>query len=89
MKYFNKKGVQNKYELTNKMNIVCSVDLIANPEYYKKQYGHKFKNGMRLGCNLSPFVFKINHDDYNFIMKCLNWSITHDDGLDGLLFDIP
>lgn len=71
------------------MNVTTSIDLIANPEYYKKQYKKQFKNGLRLKCHLSPFVLKINHDDYNFIMKCLNWSITHDDGLESILFDLP
>lgn len=32
---------------------------------------------------------RMNHDDYNFVMKCLNWGITHDDGLENILFDIP
>lgn len=30
---------------------------------------------------MTPFFMRLNHDDYNFIMKCLSWAITHDDGL--------
>jgi len=25
----------------------------------------------------------INHDDYNFMMKCLYWNITYDDNAEG------
>lgn len=32
---------------------------------------------------------RLNHDDYSFIMKCLNWGVTHNDGLENELFDIP
>lgn len=31
---------------------------------------------------------RMNHDDYNFIMKCLNWSISHNDGVEEELYDI-
>lgn len=48
-----------------------------------------FLNGLRLHCSMTPFFLRMNHDDYNFIMKCLNWGITHDDGLESVLFDIP
>jgi hypothetical protein len=32
---------------------------------------------------------RINHDDFNFMMKCLNWNVTHNDGADDFLFDMP
>jgi hypothetical protein len=38
---------------------------------------------------MTPFFMRMNHDDYSFIMKCLNWGITHNDGLENDLFDIP
>jgi len=38
---------------------------------------------------MTPFFMRINHDDFNFMMKCLNWNITHNDGADDILFDIP
>lgn len=44
---------------------------------------------MRVNCKLTPFLFRINHDDYNFIMKCLFWNVTFDDNADGYLFDGP
>lgn len=42
---------------------------------------------MRLSCNLTPFLMRINHDDYNFMMKCLNYNVTFDDNAEGYLFD--
>lgn len=38
---------------------------------------------------MTAFFMRLNHDDYSFIMKCLNWGVTHNDGLDSELFDIP
>jgi hypothetical protein len=38
---------------------------------------------------MTPFFMRINHDDYSFLMKCLNWAITYNDGLDNELFDLP
>lgn len=38
---------------------------------------------------MTKFVMRINQRDYSFLMKCLNWSVTHDDGVDTLLYDIP
>lgn len=37
---------------------------------------------------MTQFFMRINHDDYNFIMKCLNWSISHNDGVEEELYDI-
>jgi hypothetical protein len=42
---------------------------------------------MRIKCKISPFLIRLNHDDYSFIMKCLNWNITYDDNADGYIFD--
>lgn len=44
---------------------------------------------MRINCSLTPFVMRINQKDYSFVMKVLNWSITHDDGVDTILYNIP
>ena len=38
---------------------------------------------------MTPFFIRLNHHDYNFIMRCLNCAITHNDGLDSVLFDLP
>jgi hypothetical protein len=38
---------------------------------------------------MTPFFMRMNQDDYSFIMKCLNWAIIHNDGLDNYLFDMP
>ena len=38
---------------------------------------------------MTPFFMRMNHDDYSFIMKCLNWSITHNDGAEYILFGQP
>lgn len=87
--YFDIDGEEHQYKITNNMDIALSTHLIANPDYYKKELPNDFDNGMRVSCNMTPFFMTINHDDYNFIMKCLNWAITYNDGLDDILFDIP
>lgn len=87
--FIDKVGQKHSYKLTNNLDISLSTDLIANPHYYIKLYGDNFKNGLRVSCLLSPFFMRINRDDFNFIMKCLNWNITHNDGADDILFDIP
>lgn len=89
IKFTDIKGEKHQYKLTNNLNFTCSTDLIANPNYYIKEMGNDFENGLRVECNLTSFFMRINHNDYNFIMKCLNWSITHNDGADRLMFDIP
>lgn len=38
---------------------------------------------------MSAFFMRLSQKDYSFIMKCLNWCITHDDGVDDILFDMP
>ena len=38
---------------------------------------------------MTPFLMRINQKDYKFMMKCLNWAITHDDGADRVLYDLP
>lgn len=38
---------------------------------------------------MSAFFMRLSQKDYSFIMKCLNWCITHDDGVEQILFDIP
>ena len=43
---------------------------------------------MRLSVKMTQFFMRMNHDDYNFIMKCLNWSISHNDGVEEELYDI-
>lgn len=71
------------------MDLSLTTDLIANPEYYKKEIPEDFVNGMRVTCSMTPFSMCLNHHDYGFIMKCLNWAISHNDGLDNDLFDPP
>ena len=51
---------------------------------------------MRIGIILKKYSLTFFSDcsiyfkkDYTFMMKCLNWAITHDDGADKLLYDIP
>lgn len=75
--------------VTNKMDMNVSADLIQNPNYYYKKYGQRFQPGMRVDCGMTPFIMRINHDDYNFIMKCVNWCVTFDDRADFYLYDIP
>lgn len=87
--YFDIKKKEHRYKLSNNLDLTVSTDLIANPEFYKKEIPEMFLNGLRVECSMTPFFMRLNHDDYNFIMKCLNWAITHDDGLEGQLFDIP
>ena len=87
--YFDIGGKEHRYKLTNNLDLTVSTDLIANPEFYKKEIPEMFLNGLRVQCSMTPFFLRLNHDDYNFIMKCLNWAITHDDGLENLLFDLP
>ena len=57
--------------------------------YYQKTYHDKFLNGLRVECRMTPFFMGLSKKDYNFIMKCLNWSITHEDGTENILYDIP
>lgn len=38
---------------------------------------------------MSDFFMRINHDDYNFMMKCLYWNVTFDDNAEPYLFDAP
>lgn len=38
---------------------------------------------------MTPFVMRINQRDYSFLMKCLNWAVTHDDGVESILYDMP
>lgn len=87
-RYLDIKGRKHEYELTNKMDIDTSIEMITNPQYYIKEYKDKFLNGMRINCSTTPFLMRINQRDYSFIMKCLNWSITHNDGCDDLLYDV-
>ncbi len=82
VKFYDIKGLLHDYRLTNNLNLDVSTDLIANPEYYKKQLKDAFDNGLRVSCKMTPFFMRMNHDDYNFIMKCLNWSISHNDGVE-------
>ena len=89
VRFYDSKEHKHEYELTNKLTFTCSTDLIANPLYYAKEYKEKFKNGLRVQCNMTPFVMRINQRDYSFLMKCLNWSVTHDDGADSVLYDLP
>lgn len=89
MHYFDAQGAEHRYKLTNNMDISLSTDLIANPDYYKKELPEDFDNGMRVRCTMTPFYMSINHHDYSFIMKCLNWAISYNDGLDALLFNPP
>lgn len=80
--------IQNKEtKLTNDIDFIVSCDLIQNPLYYHKTFGSKFKGGMRIDCHMAPFLMKMNHDDYNFIMKCLFWCISYDDNAEGYMFD--
>ena len=44
---------------------------------------------MRIRCEMSPFLMKINHDHYNFLMKCLFWNISYDDNAEYYLFSVP
>jgi hypothetical protein len=46
-------------------------------------------NGMRIETWMSDFFMRINHEDYNFMMKCLYWNITYDDNAEIYLFDAP
>lgn len=69
----------NSIKLTNDINFKVSCQLIQNSPYYHKLYQERFLSGMRIACELSPFLMCINHDDYNFMMKCLYWNITYDD----------
>ena len=40
-------------------------------------------------CSMTAFLMRINQKDYAFMMKCLNWAISHDDGVDNILYDMP
>lgn len=77
-------GVQT--QLTNCLNFNISCELIQNSPYYRKMFKQRFDAGMRISCSLSPFVMSLNHDDYNFIMKCLYYNVTYDDNAEGYLF---
>lgn len=72
--------------LTNDLTFIISCDLIQNSQYYHKNYLERFDGGMRIQCEMSPFVISLNHDDYNFIMKCLYWNITYDDNAESYFF---
>lgn len=69
------------------MSIEVNCEMVQNPLYYQRNFGDRYLAGMRINCRLTPFLMRINHDDYNFIMKCLFWNITYDDNADGYLFD--
>ena len=74
-------------KITNDFDFDVSCDLIANGPYYRNTYGKRFQSGMRIDCRMTPFVMRINHDDYNFMMKCLYWNVTYDDNADGYMFN--
>lgn len=57
------------------------VHLIQNPLYYKNKYP-TFKNEMRIECNLSSFLARINNAGFNFMMKVLNHNIAYNDYCD-------
>jgi hypothetical protein len=69
------------------MNIDLKCDLIQNSAYYSKKYGNRYEPGMRVECTLTPFLMRINHDDFNFMMKCLFWNISYNDNAEGYFFD--
>jgi hypothetical protein len=48
--YFDINGGEHRYKLTNNMDISLSTDMIANPDYYKKELPDEFDNGMRVAC---------------------------------------
>lgn len=77
---------QKETKLTNDLDLQVSCDLIQNPQYYRNQYGKRFDAGMRIECQLTPFLMCINHNNYNFIMKCLFWNITFDDNAESYFF---
>jgi hypothetical protein len=69
------------------MNIDLSCDLIQNSPYYLKTYQERYEPGIRVQCSLTPFLMRINHDDFNFMMKCLFWNISYDDNAESYFFD--
>lgn len=69
------------------MSIDLSCDLVQNSPYYDKTYGERYIAGMRVDCKISPFLMRINHEDYNFMMKCLFWNISYDDNAEGYFYD--
>ena len=71
------------------MDLYVSTDLIQNTHYYYKLYEGRYQPGMRINCEMTPFIMRINHDDYNFLMKCVNWCVSFDDRADNYLYDIP
>ena len=89
MEGINLKELHNQQEtrLTNNIDFNVSCDLIQNPAYYRKKEGAQFEAGMRVNCRMAPFLIKINHDNYNFMMKCLFWCIAYDDNAESYLFD--
>ena len=44
---------------------------------------------MRINCDMSAFLMRLSHDDYNFMMKCLFWNISYDDNAQGYMFNGP
>lgn len=60
---------------------------MQNTAYYDKTFGDRYEPGMRVKCKMSPFLMRLSHDDFNFIMKCLFWNITYDDNAEGYLYE--
>ena len=83
-----KKNERVSYKLTPDIDFKLSIDMIANPLYYQKIYQNEFQDGMRIQFLMSDFFMRINHEDYNFMMKCLNWNVTYDDNAELYLFDV-
>ena len=84
-----KTNERRSYKLTPDIDFRLNVDMIQNPLYYQKTYGKNFLDGMRIEVWMSNFFMRINHEDYNFMMKCLYWNITYDDNAEIYLFDAP
>lgn len=71
------------------MDFTCCAELISNPLYYAAQYGNNFLNGLRVECSLSAFFIRLNHEEYNFVMKCVAWNVSYDDRAELILYDVP
>ena len=58
---------------------------------YVNEYRYAFRNQLFLNhtmyikCYMSPIILLMTNNDYNLIMKILNFNITYDDGCDVFL----
>lgn len=73
------------YQITNGLDFQVTIDSIEEPRYYRREYGDKFEDGMRLYLNFGAFLIRVSNRDFNTVLKCLKWNVSYDDNCSKVL----